>query len=198
MSQSYELSVKGRLVALAALLLASLTLFAGVATPTFAQSGDVSASSERDFGCGKRMVSSGTYFRAENRVVGNTALYNDCQLAGFHGAVIPILSNAAGQVVGYGTAKRYGIDGRGPCWPEVVSWWPYRVEWRCPPTAERHEWWTDWIDAGVASKATSLTLVQYPAPNSWLESLQALRAHLEEAVAIGKSVGEVVAFINSL
>ena len=191
-------SARFRVLAIALALLVSLAVSAGFSAPTYAQSGDLSASAEQYFGCGKRMVSSGTYFRAEHRVVAQTSLYNNCQLAGFHGAVIPLLSNGAGQVVGYGTARRYGVDGRGPCWPEVVSWWPYRMEWRCPPTVERHEWWTDSIDPSVADKATSLTLVHYPAPNDWLTSLQSLRAHLEQAVAIGKSVAEVVAIIGAL
>jgi hypothetical protein len=40
--------------------------------------------------------------------------------------------------------------------------------------------------------------VQFPAPDSWLESLQSPRAHLEEAVAIGKSVGKIIAIVNAL
>jgi hypothetical protein len=142
------------------------------------------------------MSSTATFLAAENRVVGHTVLSNDCQLAGFHGAVVAVLGNASGQAVAYGELRRFGIDGKGPCYPHVISWWPFRSEWRCPRAVVRHVYWEDAIDPGKAQSATTLTLVQAAAPNSWLESLQSLRRHLDEAIAIGKQVGEVVTIIK--
>jgi hypothetical protein len=184
-----------RLIVVAAMALA---LFGVISAPSFAQTGNLSANASSSFGCGKYMASTATYVRGENKIVGSTRLDNNCQLAGFHGAVVPLLTNSQGELVGYGDPKRYGIDGRGPCYPVVVSWWPFRTETRCPPTATRVDNWTDYVDVGAAGEATTLTLYQYAAPNSWLESLQSLRAHLAEGVAIGKSVGEIIAIINAL
>jgi hypothetical protein len=186
-------------VAMAAVLAAVVLSTTLLTAPSLAQpTGDLPASAFSDFGCGKKMQSDATYLRAQNRIVGHTALYNDCQLAGFHGAVVAVLSDANERVVGFGDPHRYGVDGKGPCWPVVVSWWPLRTEWRCPPTLERHVFWEDAANLSAAATATKLTLIQYPAPNSWLESLQALRLHLDEAVAVGKSVGEIIAIIGAM
>ena len=125
MSRSTELSVKGRLVALAALLLASLTLFAGVPRRRSLSRATSRPAANAISAAGGAMVSSGTSSALE-------------QSGRQHGAVQrlparrlprrsdphPVQRCRPGR--GYGTAKRYGIDSRGPCWPEVVSWWPYQ------------------------------------------------------------------------
>jgi hypothetical protein len=172
-------------VALAGALSLSLTAFAA---PSHAQSGDLPARADSAFGCGKYMSTEATYFRSQHRIVGHSRLSNNCQLLGFHSGVVALLGNAEGRLVAYGEPRRYGIEARGPCVPFFG----------CPPTRVRHDFWQDHVDPNEASGATSLTLVQYPAPNDLLDSLHAFRVHMEAAVAAGKSIAEAIAIAKAL
>ncbi len=173
----------GRLTRFAAIAI-SLAAFA---TPGPALAADLPAHAESSFGCGKYMTSDATYFPTQNRVVGVSTLTNNCQALGFHSAVVALISDANGWVVGYGVPHRYGIDARGLCLPFVG----------CPPTRVRREPWQDDIDPRAAATAAQLTLVQDLSPNSLLDSLQSFRAYLDQVVAIGEQVGKVVAVIQS-
>ncbi len=139
------------------------------------------------------MTSEATYLRSDHRVVGNSVLRNDCQLAGFHGAVQWTLRDAQDRVVAAGLSHRFGVDGRGPCVPKVVGFWPPKVTWVCPPTVVRTGGWAESVDPSAASRATGLILQQYRAPGSWEEKLAAFKRHVDLAVATGQSVSAFMA-----
>jgi hypothetical protein len=172
-----------RLLALLSALAISLT----VTADSHAAGTNLAAHAASDFGCGKRMTSDATYFADAHAVVGASTLSNNCQLLGFHSAVVALLSDANGRLVAYGEPHRHAIGARGPCLPFIG----------CPSTLVVTANWTDTITAPTADRATQLTLVQDLSPNSLLDSLISLHAYLDQAIAIGKAVAEVATVIGS-
>src|SRR3954469_676884 len=140
-----------RLLALLSALAISLTATADSHAAVTSLPGHAAS----DFGCGQHMTSDATYFGATHEIVGASTLSNNCQLLGFHSAVVALLSDANGRLVAYGEPHRYGIGARGPCLPFIG----------CPRTLVVNANWHDTITAPPADAATQLTLVQDLSPN---------------------------------
>ena len=154
-----------------------------VATPVVA---DLSASASDHFGCGKWMHTTAAYYHTQRLLIGTAKLTNDCQLAGFHSSFVALLEDTQGNVVGYTMPRRYGIDGKGLC-----TWFG------CPPTRVLGPLgWQDTVNPPV--RPAKLTIVQYPSPNTLLESMQQLRIYLDEAVRLGKTVADAVTVVKQI